>query len=117
MARGLALSFFLFLLAGCGQSDKGSQGPELTVEVDGKGSCFVRETTVPCNQLAEHMRDTMKVPLQTYIAVSPASESTPAGDIIPVIQHLEDAGFKLVIGSIAVGPNKPLQPLAPQARR
>jgi biopolymer transport protein ExbD len=110
--RVLVCSLLLSLLAGCGQLNNESKGPELTIDVDGTGSCLLRGTTVDCEQVADYMRDTMKVPLQTYIAVSPSDQNTNADSITPVMHRLKEAGFTAVIGSIGIRPNKPLQPTA-----
>lgn len=90
----------VLLLVSCAHDGDRSGGPELMVKVDGAG-CSVQGQIVECAELASYMRDNIKIPIDTYIAVAPASGNARADDIIPVVKSLMNAGFRLVIGSVS----------------
>jgi hypothetical protein len=59
---------------------------------------------VACNDVPRHLRDTLKIPLDTFIAVTVADETkVPLDSMGPVITALKAAGYTLVIGSIEIG--------------
>lgn len=99
---------YLVLVAGCVPTDRGSNGPELYVGVQGDGSCSVRELNVACVDVANYLRNTLSMSTDTYIAVTPTIEDAATLEAMaPVIKSLKDAGYNSVIGSITLEPNKP----------
>ena len=93
-------------LAGCaGDSapDGRPDGPNVLVQVRPGGIlCAVRTVQVNCSEVAKHLRETLKVQSDEYIAVEvdTTTEPIPFGSMTTVIDSLKQSGFTTVIGSI-----------------
>ena len=99
----LAFAVALFALSGCGQSPS-DDGPSLTVAVlSGGADCEVRKVEMDCGSVAAYLRETLRIPSDTYIAVAvPAHKPIHSDSMTAVIEELRKAGFTSVIGSVPV---------------
>lgn len=112
------LSMHVVFLGACNPAERGSNGPELYVEVTEDGSCFVREIDVACADVSQYLKSTLRISTATYIAVTPKTMNDATHEVMStVIERLKDAGYKSVIGSITLEQNKSLQPIARENAR
>ena len=101
-AAGAAVVWLLVLamMAGCQETSKDSSGPELFIVLSPvPGECVVRSEKRPCSEVPSYLRETLKLPLDTFIAVSSPHEAT-IDAIQPIIEALTSAGYTSVIGDI-----------------
>jgi biopolymer transport protein ExbD len=93
-------------LAGCaGDTSPGGRpdGPTVLVQVRSDGIvCAVRTVQVNCKEIAKHLRETLKVRADEYIAVEVDTtvEPIPFDSMTAVIDSLKKSGFTTVIGSV-----------------
>jgi hypothetical protein len=98
----------LCVLGGCTGRDDDSLQPELMVDMSNvKGQCAVRGFAMKCDDVPRYLRDTLKVPKDTYIAVRSPAESATFDAMNPVMKALNDAGYEKVIGSIELDGEAP----------
>lgn len=69
------------------------------------GECQIRSVKMTCNDVPAYLRDNLKLPPNTFIAVS-APDNAPLDPMPPLIHALEAAGFTSVIGDIPLPPKK-----------
>ena len=93
-------------LAGCADDnppDGRADGPTVLVQVRPGGIlCAVRTVQVNCSEVAKHLRETLKVQSDEYIAVEvdTTMEPIPFDSMTAVIDSLKQSGFTTVIGSV-----------------
>ena len=78
-------------------------GPNVLVQVrPGRISCAVRTVQVNCSEVAQHLRETLKVQSDEFIAVEvdTTTEPIPFDSMTAVIDSLKQSGFTTVIGSV-----------------
>lgn len=92
------------VFAGC----TGFQGPQLIVDVGHTGSeCSVRSVAMKCDDVPHYLRDTLKLPLDTYIAIRRPDAATTFEAMDAVMKTLDNAGYRSLIGLIELGPEAP----------
>jgi len=92
----------LSALTGCHEAGDDSTGPQLVIVLSPvNGECVVRAAKMKCAGVSAYLRDTLKLPSDTYIAVSsPQPETLDA--IVPIMKDLNAAGYGSVIGDIPI---------------
>ena len=92
----------LSALTGCHEAGDDSTGPQLVIVLSPvNGECVVRTAKLKCAGVSAYLRDTLKLPSDTYIAVSsPQAETLDA--IVPIMKDLNAAGYGRVIGDIPI---------------
>jgi biopolymer transport protein ExbD len=100
---GLAACSALACCAGDNPRGGRPDGPTVLIQVQPGGIvCAVRTIEVNCNEVAKHLRDTLKVQDDEYIAVEVDTtvEPIPFDSMTAVIDSLNKSGFTTVIGSV-----------------
>jgi hypothetical protein len=91
------------VIGGCA-ADRESDGPDLRIRLlAAEGRCEVREVELPCSEVPVYLRDTLKVPLETFIAVDLPRGVKRTADLQSLVSVLMQAGFTTTIGSIEIG--------------
>jgi hypothetical protein len=70
-----------------------------------KGECQVHSAKMTCNEVPAYLRDTLKLPSNTFISVS-AQDKTPLDTMPPLIDALKAGGFTSVMGEIPLPPKR-----------
>jgi hypothetical protein len=104
--RAAIASLIFAIMAGCQAAPDDSRGPELTVAMSAvKGECQIHSANMTCNEVPAYLRDTLKLPSDTFISVS-AQDNTPLDTMPPLIDALKAAGFTSVMGEIPLPPRR-----------
>jgi hypothetical protein len=86
-------------LAGCSDD---SSGPQLVIELTPvEGECTVRAARMNCEEVPAYLRDALKLPSNTFIAVS-SGKTERVNALAPIMGALNAAGYTSVIGDIPI---------------
>jgi biopolymer transport protein ExbD len=88
----------LVLLMGNAAAADAVRDIKVTLKADGE-HCVVLDITIPCIDLATHLRDTLKLPRETVVQLR-AGRSASYQSVRKVLDIIEKSGFRHPVASV-----------------